>query len=74
MGMVECLGLAHLGLYHDPKGVLFRAFGVTGLPASFLIGRDGGILGAYAGPAEWDGPEPRALIEYYLDRRRRRLI
>jgi thiol-disulfide isomerase/thioredoxin len=61
------LGLAHMGLYHDPKGALFRAFGVTGLPATFLIDRQGGIVGAYAGPAEWDGDEARALIEYYLD-------
>ncbi len=62
------LGLARLGLYHDPGGALFRAFGVTGLPASFLIDPAGAILGAYAGPAEWDGPEARALIEYYLNR------
>jgi thiol-disulfide isomerase/thioredoxin len=62
------LGLARLGLYHDPKGALFRAFGVTGLPASFLIDRGGGIVGAYGGPAEWDGPEASALIEYYLNR------
>ncbi len=62
------LGLAHLGLDHDPEGALFRAFGVTGLPASFLIDPAGAVLGAYAGPAEWDGPEPRALIEFYLDR------
>ncbi len=62
------LGLAHLKLFHDPKGALFRAFGVTGLPASFVIDRQGGIAGAYAGPAEWDGPEARALIEYYLGR------
>ncbi len=68
MGMVERLGLAQLGLYHDPKGALFRAFGVTGLPASFVIDRQGGIVGAYAGPAEWDDPEARALIEYYLNR------
>jgi hypothetical protein len=40
---------------------------VTGLPASFLIDRGGGIVGAYGGPAEWDGPEARALIEFYLD-------
>ena len=62
------LGLAHLGLNHDPEGALFRAFGVTGLPASFLIDPAGAIHGAYAGPAEWDGPEARALIEYYLNR------
>ena len=64
----ERLGLAQLGLYHDPKGVLFRSFGVAGLPASFLIDRGGQIVGAYPGPAEWDDPEPRALIEHYLDR------
>ncbi len=62
------LGLKRLGLYHDPKGALLQAFGVSGLPASFVIDRNGGIVGAYAGPAEWDGPEARALIEYYLDR------
>ncbi len=62
------LKLEHMGLYHDPKGALFRAFGVSGLPASFLIDQGGGIVGAYAGPAEWDDPEPRALIEYYLNR------
>ena len=62
------LGLARLGLYHDPKGVLIRAFRVTGLPASFVIDRNGAIVGAYAGPAEWDGPEARALIEHYLKR------
>ncbi len=64
----KSLGLKRLGLYHDPKGTLFRAFGVSGLPTTFLIDRDGGIAGAYVGPAEWDGPEARALIEYYLNR------
>ncbi len=61
------LGLTQMGLYHDPKGALLRAFGVAGLPASFVIDRNGAITGAYAGPAEWDGPEARALIEFYLD-------
>ncbi len=60
------LGLEHLGLYHDDKGALFQAFGVTGLPTTFLIDRQGGTVGAYPGAAEWDGPEARALIEHYL--------
>ena len=62
----ERLRLEHLGLYHDAKGALLKAFGVTGLPTSFLIDRRGQIVGAYPGPAEWDGPEARALIEHYL--------
>lgn len=61
------LGLVRLGLYHDADGALYRAFGVSGLPTSFLIDRGGRVVGAYAGPAEWDGPEARALIEHYLD-------
>ncbi len=60
------LGLERLGLYHDPKGALFKAFGVTGLPTTFLIDRRGQIVGAYPGAAEWDEPEARALIEHYL--------
>ncbi len=31
-----------------------------------LIDRQGGVVGAYPGPAEWDGPEARVLIEHYL--------
>jgi len=40
-----------------------------GYPAvTFQIDQGGAIVGAYAGPAEWDGPEARALIEHYLNR------
>ena len=62
----ERLGLERLGLYHDSKAALFKAFGVTGLPTTFLIDRRGQIVGAYPGAAEWDEPEARALIEHYL--------
>ncbi len=60
------LGLEHLGLYLDARGALFKAFGVTGLPTTFLIDRRGQVVGAYPGAAEWDEPEARALIEHYL--------
>ena len=67
-GLRQAPGARTPGALPRPQGALFRAFRVTGLPASFLIDPDGAILGAYAGPAEWNGPEPRALIEYYLNR------
>jgi len=43
-----------------------RQFGIRGLPATYLIGRDGLIKGATFGPREWDGPEARELIEFLL--------
>jgi len=50
----------------DPSLKGARQFGVRGLPATFLIGRDGFIKGVSYGPREWDGPEARALIDSLL--------
>lgn len=41
-------------------------FGLLGIPATFLIGRDGLIKGVTYGPKEWDGKEARAVIESLL--------
>lgn len=43
-----------------------REFGVRGIPATILVGRDGVIRGVTYGPREWDGPEARAVIEFLL--------
>lgn len=50
----------------DPAFQGAKRFGVRGLPATFLIGKDGYITGVAYGPREWDGPEARALIESLL--------
>ncbi len=42
------------------------AFGVTGTPAVFIIGRDGMILGRAVGPGPWTEPAGRALLEALL--------
>lgn len=60
------LGLTNLGVYLDPKSVALRAFGVTGLPASYMIDRAGRVAGVILGPAEWDSDEAKALIDFYL--------
>jgi thiol-disulfide isomerase/thioredoxin len=58
--------LESLAIYLDPKDDLSQAFGVRGLPTSYLIDRDGRILGQLEGAAEWDSPTMVALIEKYL--------
>jgi len=63
----ERLGLNNLDLYLDPKSNLAKAFGITGLPTTFLIEPGGHIVGAVQGSADWDSPEALALLRYYLD-------
>lgn len=38
----------------------------VGMPTTLLIGKDGREIGRFMGPAEWDGPDARRLIEAYL--------
>lgn len=47
----------------DTHGRAARAYGVTGTPSVFIIGRDGIILGSAFGPRPWTEPSGRALLE-----------
>jgi peroxiredoxin len=60
------LGLRDLPLYLDPKSSLARAFGLSGLPSTFLIDAEGRVVRSMSGAAEWDSPEAVALIRHYL--------
>jgi len=60
------LDVNRLGLFLDSKMKLGRAFGVRALPWTFLIGRDGKVIGQLPGYAEWDSEEAIALIRHYL--------
>ncbi|UCH72982.1 MAG: TlpA family protein disulfide reductase [Rhodospirillales bacterium] len=64
---LEKLGIRHLGLFLDPKMRLGRELGMRALPWSYLIDRDGQIVGELPGYAEWDSAEAIALIRHYLD-------
>ncbi len=55
--------LAHLAIAVDGKGALARDLGVEGLPASFLIDREGRLIGRLAGPADWDSPRWTDLVK-----------
>lgn len=59
----EETGLTALGKYYDPRGELGRALGVTGLPTTILIDKNGYERGRLQGPAEWDSPEAKSLVD-----------
>jgi peroxiredoxin len=46
----------------DPNGVVFRAYAVTGMPTTYLIGRDGNILARGIGGRDWTRGEAHELI------------
>lgn len=50
----------------DPRGEIQAAYGVVGVPTSFLIGRDGRAVARAVGPRDWDGAQSRALIRALL--------
>ncbi|WP_162938155.1 TlpA disulfide reductase family protein [Kiloniella sp. EL199] len=57
--------LKNLPAYVDPKGRVSRAFGLRGLPSTYLISKESMIVGALIGPFEWDAPEVKTLVDFY---------
>jgi peroxiredoxin len=53
-------------LLPDPKGTINSAYGVIGLPTTFLIRRDGRPVALAVGSREWSGKPARALIQALL--------
>lgn len=60
--------LANLGVYLDPGSQTSRAFGVPGLPMTFIVDHRGKVVGYLKGHAEWDSKAALALIRYYVRR------
>ncbi len=60
-------GIKHLRPYRDDSMGIFNALKkeglAVGLPVSLLIDPKGCVLGAMNGPAAWDGPEAKALVD-----------
>jgi thiol-disulfide isomerase/thioredoxin len=63
---VDKLGLRSVKIYLDPKSAMERAFKVQGLPTSFLIDREGRVLGRVEGAAEWDAPKLLEILKSFL--------
>jgi peroxiredoxin len=54
-------------LIQDPSGKINSAYGVIGLPTTFLIARDGRAVALAIGPREWSGKAARAVIQALLN-------
>lgn len=54
-------------VWHQPGGEVRRAYRTTGVPESFLIGRDGRIRKRVAGAKEWDDAATIAEIRRLLE-------
>ncbi len=61
-------GYKHLPILLDSRWKTARRLGVSGLPATFLLDRKGRIVGYLIGPAEWDSPEAKAFLRFYIAR------
>ena len=61
----DSLGLT-FPMLHDPSGGIERLYRTTGVPETFLIGRDGIIYKKVAGGTEWDAAQHKELIQRLL--------
>jgi thiol-disulfide isomerase/thioredoxin len=62
------LSLDALDIYLDKTSKLARAFGLRGMPTTYLIGADGAIIGALEGAADWNSQAVKKLVRYYVER------
>lgn len=53
-------------ILHDPEARIERIYQTTGVPETFLIGRDGLIYKKVAGGTEWDAPVNQELVRRLL--------
>jgi peroxiredoxin len=49
-------------ILHEPTGAIQRAYQTTGVPETFVIGRDGVIQRKENGHRDWNSPANRALV------------
>lgn len=62
----DSLGLSFT-ILHDPEGAIQRTYRTTGVPETFLIGRDGIIYRKASGETAWDHPDVVASIRRLID-------
>jgi cytochrome c biogenesis protein CcmG, thiol:disulfide interchange protein DsbE len=54
-------------ILHDPAGDIQRTYQTTGVPETFLIGKDGIIYKKVAGGTHWDADVNMGLVRRLLE-------
>jgi thiol-disulfide isomerase/thioredoxin len=60
------IGVKNLVMYIDQKARAARQLRAPGLPTTILLDRRSAELGRLIGPANWNSPDARKLIEHFL--------
>ena len=63
---LDSIKIENLKLYVDASARSGSTLKAPGLPTTILVGKDGREIGRLVGPAEWDGPDAKKLIEAVL--------
>ena len=64
---LERIRVSRLTILLDRNRKLYRKVGGQGLPTTLLLDHEGRVRGYLEGPAEWDGKEAAALVQYYIN-------
>jgi thiol-disulfide isomerase/thioredoxin len=64
---LEQHAIKHLTIFLDPKSAATSELGAQGLPTSYLVARDGTILGKEEGGAQWDSAAMIAKLTPYIE-------
>lgn len=68
-------GLTHLAIYLDPDQhlgsfasdqVAAGALPLWGLPITYIVDKQGEVLGYLTGAANWDSPEAQSFLDYFV--------
>jgi len=51
----------------DPENKAYKAYGLTGVPETYIVDKQGILREAVIGPMRWDSPEARQMLAPYLE-------
>lgn len=63
---INKLGLT-IPILSDESNIIGARYGITGLPETFIIDKQGVIREKVIGPAQWDSPENIEMLTKYIN-------